>query len=117
MNLKGIVNNATNLILNQAEFLQRNAITLADKALASSTPGSVINEAFLNLKQELVRAVINFQKESERGITQLIRNSFVFHTGKLRGLTIDWLLSEIREDITSRIYQIVCVVNRTLNFQ
>jgi hypothetical protein len=115
--LKGIVNNATNLILNQVESLQKNAIILADKALASSTPGSVINEAFLNLKQELVRAVIDFQSKSESGILQLIRNSLVFHTGKLTGNKIEHLYMEAGEIITSRINQITYVVNRALNFQ
>ena len=117
VNLRGVATNTANIVLDQVESLQRNILALADKALASSTPGSVINEAFLNLKQGLGRALINFQNKTEADILQFIRDTMAsLQIRNLRGDRVESLYVEARDRITNRINQIVSMISRTLKF-
>jgi hypothetical protein len=114
-NLHGLTTNVINGVLDRVEGVLDQASSLANRALASETPGNVINNALLELKVNLGRRIQQFQRNTERDLQRFVRDTLnSLNIRSIRGNNLNEVLQSAQTRIQARVGEIVSLVNRVL---
>lgn len=114
-NLHGLTTNVINGVLDRVGNVLDQASSLANRALASETPGNVINNALLELKVNLGSRLQQFQRSTERDLQRYVRDTLnSLNIRNLRGSNVNELLQSAQNRIQARVGEISSLVSRVL---
>ena len=104
-----------NSVFTQVSNVLDQASSLANRALASQNPGDVLNNALLELKENLGSRIQQFQRSTEKEIERIVLDTLnKIYLGDLRGKNLSDLLRRAQRRIQARVGEIVSIVNRVL---